>query len=110
MPSPDLRRGDCVRLRSPRGAHGHEQQGERFGVVLQGDEFARLSTVIIAPTSTSARDATFRPAVEIDGSATRVLVEHMGAVDPARLGPLVDRLDGLELAAVDDAVRLLLDV
>jgi mRNA interferase MazF len=110
MAVPELRRGDCVRLRSPRGARGREQRGERFGVVLQGDEFARLSTLIVAPTSASAREATFRPRVEIDGASTRVLVEHMGAVDPARLGPLVDRLDGFELAAVDLAVRMILDV
>jgi hypothetical protein len=36
-------------------------------VVLQADELLSLSTVIIAPISTRAHAASFRPEVEIDG-------------------------------------------
>lgn len=110
MPAPELVRGDCVRLAAPKRARGREQRGDRFAVVLQADELHGLSTVIVAPTSTSARAASFRPRVEIGGVATNVLVEQMGAVDPTRLGDLVDHLSGSELAAVDEAVRLVLAV
>lgn len=106
----ELARGDCVRLPAPRNARGHEQRGVRYAVVLQADELLGLSTVIVAPTSASARPATFRPLVQIDGQETRVLIEQMAGVDPGRLGAIVDRLDGSEIAAVDEAVRLVLSV
>jgi len=51
-----------------------------------------LSTWLVAPTSTSARPATFRPAVEFDGKETRVLAEQTSAADPSRLGELVGHL------------------
>lgn len=110
MAMSELHRGDCVRLPAPRHARGHEQRGERFAVVLQADELAGLSTVIVAPTSTSARDASFRPRVQIGGVATNVLVEQVRAVDYTRLGELVDQLAGDELVAVDEAVRLVLGI
>ena len=110
MATTEFRRGDCVRLSAPKGARGHEQRGERFAVVLQADELAALSTAIVAPTSQSARGATFRPRVEIDGVETNVLVEQMRAVDHARLGATVDRLDAEELIAVEEAVRLVLGI
>lgn len=102
-------RGDVYRLRSPRGARGHEQQG-RYAVVVQSDDFEALSTWLVAPTSTSARAATFRPAVEVNGEQTRVLAEQTSAVDPSRLGERVGHLGFDELRAVDAALRLVLSV
>lgn len=110
MAAGELARGDCVRLPARRNAKGHEQRGARYAVVLQADELLGLSTVIVAPTSMSARPATFRPVVEIDGQETRVLVEQMAVVDPLRLGKIVNCLDGAEIASVDEAVRLVLSV
>lgn len=103
-------RGDVYRLRAPRGTRGHEQQGSRYAVVVQSDDFEALSTWLVAPTSTSARPATFRPAVEIDGKETRILAEQTSAVDPSRLGELVGHLGFDELRAVDAALRLVLSV
>jgi len=103
-------RGDVYRLRSPRGARGHEQQGTRYAVVVQSDEFDALSTWLVAPTSTSARPATFRPAVEVNGQETLVLAEQTSAVDPSRLGERVGHLGFEELRAVDAALRLVLNV
>jgi mRNA interferase MazF len=99
-------RGEVLRLPTPRGARGREQRGERFAVVVQADELLALSTVLVSPTSTRARPATFRPAIEIAGTATRVLVEETSVVDPQRLGPSVGRLDVEELRAVDEALAL----
>lgn len=103
-------RGDVHRLRAPRGARGHEQQGARYAVVVQSDDFEALSTWLVAPTSTSARPATFRPAVEVDGVETRVLAEQTSAVDPSRLGERVGHLAFDELRAVDAALRLVLSL
>ncbi len=101
-------RGDVYQLRAPRGATGHEQRGRRYAVVVQSDDLDLLSTWMVAPTSTSARPATFRPAIDLDGTPTRVLAEQTSAVDPSRLGDRVGRLGFDELRAVDAALRLVL--
>lgn len=101
-------RGDVYELKAPRGARGHEQQGSRFAVVVQSDDLELLSTWLVAPTSTSARAATFRPRVEFGGQETRVLVEQTGVVDPSRLGKRFGCLGHHELRAVDAALRLVL--
>jgi mRNA interferase MazF len=67
-----------------------------------------LSTTLVSPTSTSAGPATFRPAIKLDGTETRVLVEQTTVVDPQRLGRSAGRLDAEELRAVDDALALVL--
>ena len=101
-------RGEIFRLPMPRGARGHEQRGARFAVIVQADEFLELSTVLVSPTSTSARPASFRPTITLDGAQTRVLVEQTTVVDPQRLGRSVGRLDANELRTVDEALMLVL--
>ncbi|HKP88420.1 MAG TPA: type II toxin-antitoxin system PemK/MazF family toxin [Thermoleophilaceae bacterium] len=101
-------RGEIFRLPGGRGARGREQRGARYAVVVQADEFLDLSTTLVAPTSTSARPASFRPPITVDGTSTRVLVEQTTVVAPERLGPSAGRLDASELRAVDDALALLL--
>jgi mRNA interferase MazF len=101
-------RGEVFRLPVPRGARGREQRVARYAVVLQADEFLDLSTTIVAPTSTSALPASFRPAISLDGPETRVLVEQTTVVDPQRLGPSGGRLQASELRAVDEALTLIL--
>jgi mRNA interferase MazF len=95
------------RVKSARGATSREQQGARFAVVVQSD-FAQPSTLLVAPTSTSAKWAQYRPEIEVDGTSTRVLIEQTMAVDPQRLGDFAGRLDIQELAAVDEALKLVL--
>ena len=101
-------RGEGFHLPSPRGTRGHEQQGARYAVVVQADEFLGLSTTLVAPTSTSVRPTSFRPAITVDGRETRVLVEQTTVVDPRRLGRSAGRLDTGELRAVDEALTLIL--
>ncbi len=100
-------RGDVYRLKLPKGV-GHEQHGDRFGVVVQGDEFLPRSVVIVAPTSESARAASFRPDIELDGVTRLVLVEQVGAVDTSRLGDLAGHLSREELWGVDEALSTVL--
>jgi len=85
-------RGEVFRLRVPRGTRGAEQRGVRFAVVVQADELLALSTVLVAPTSTSAPPRSFRPTVELEGTPTRVLVEQTTAISPDRLGRSAGRL------------------
>lgn len=99
-------RGEVFRLRPPRGARGHEQRGGRYAVVVQADEFLDLSTVLVSPTSTSARAASFRPEITVEGTETRVLVEQTVVVDPQRLGRSAGRLEAREQRAVDEALML----
>jgi mRNA interferase MazF len=65
-----------------------------------------LSTTLVAPTSMSARPATFRPTISLDEAETRILVEQTTVVDPERLGRSAGRLDADELRAVDEALAL----
>lgn len=102
-----MRRGDVFALRLPKGL-GHEQHGSRYGVIVQSDAFLPRSVVLIAPTSKSARSASFRPEIEIEGAATRVLVEQVGAVDVGRLGDLVGHLTPQERWGVDVALLTVL--
>lgn len=67
-----------------------------------------LSTTLVAPTSTSARPATFRPTISLDDTETKVLVEQTTVVDPERLGRSAGRLDSAEMQAVDEALALVL--
>ena len=101
-------RGEIFRLPAPRRARGHEQRGARYAVVVQADEFLDLSTVLVAPTSTSARPTSFRPAITLGGDETRVLVEQTTVVDPRRLGTSAGRLEAGELRSVDESLMLLL--
>jgi mRNA interferase MazF len=96
------------RLGAPGRARGREQQGARYAVVVQADDLLGLSTALVAPTSTAARPATFRPTIELAGVETRVLVEQTTVVDPQRLGDSAGRLSAAEMQALDDALRLVL--
>jgi len=104
-----VRRGDVFRLRLGR-RQGHEQPGVRYGVIVQSDALMRLSTLLITPTSTTARGASFRPEIEINGSTTRVLVEQTGAIDVSRLGDHQGHLTVEEQWGVDLALETVLDL
>jgi len=104
-----VHRGDIFRLRLPKGT-GHEQHGNRYGVIVQSDAMLPRSVVLIAPTSTSARAASFRPEIGVNGTPTRVLVEQTGAVDTTRLGDLVGHLNSEEQWGLDEALLTVLDL
>ena len=102
-----MHRGDIYRFSLPKGV-GHEQHGDRYGVVVQADELLPRSVVLVAPTSRSAKSASFRPEIDVHGETTRVLVEQLGAVDTRRLGSLAGHLSPEELWGVDEALMTVL--
>ena len=104
----DMYRGDVYSY-TPTKGKGHEQQGPRFCVVLQSDHLHK-TMVIIAPTSTSAMDLDHRPTVQIRDQTTLVMVEQMGAASPQRLGDFIGTVTLAELSAIEDAMRIVLDL
>lgn len=102
-----MRRGDIHRLKLPKGV-GHEQHGDRYAVVLQAEELLPRSVVLVAPTSRSARPASFRPEIEVAGTSSRVLVEQVGAVDVSRLGRVVGRATAQEMWGIDESLLVVL--
>lgn len=78
--------------------------------VLPGRSFipVGLSTTLVSPTSSNARPATFRAAISLDGTETRILAEQTTVVDLQRLGNSAGRLNADELRAVDEALALVL--
>ena len=100
-------RGDVYELPSPKGV-GHEQRGRRFGVIVQADVLLPRSVVLIAPTSTRARPASFRPELVVEGETMRVLVEQVGAVDVTGLGDPVGHASAEEIWGIDESLLTVL--
>lgn len=104
-------RGDIYALTADRHARGHEQQGRRYGVVVQATRYLHLSRWLVAPTSASAQPAVFRPTLRLASGPTVILCDAMSAVDPElRLGELVGHATLAEVEAIDRALLVLLDL
>ncbi len=102
-----MQRGDIYELCLPKGV-GQEQRGPRLGVVVQSDAMLPRSVVLVAPTSTTVRAASFRPQIDIAGRRAHVLVEQLGAVDVNRLGDQVGRVTPDEQWQIDAALLTVL--
>jgi mRNA interferase MazF len=101
--------GDVHRLRSDRHIRGHEQRGARFVVAVQAS-YLELSTVIVVPTSTSAREAAYRPEITVNGQTTRAVVDQVVTLDLERLGKHVGRLTADEQDEIRYALTGVLDL
>jgi mRNA interferase MazF len=93
-------RGEVFQLPAPRGSRGHAQTASRYAVIVRSDQLP-LSTWLVAPTSTSARN---------QWNEHPVLAEQTAAVDPGRLGKSVGFLSFDEMWRVDAALRVVLDL
>lgn len=100
-----IARGTIHEIKALPGARGHERQGRRRAVVIQSDRFGS-STVTIAVTSTRAGHAIYRPQIDVDGTATRVLTDQIYTVDLSRLGTFIGILDAHELRDLNRALLL----
>jgi mRNA interferase MazF len=104
-------RGEVVRVPADKRARGTEQQGARYGVVVQSDDLL-LSTVLVTPTSTASLPMVHRPEVTILGQRTCLLVEQTRAIRREALGPVVARLSLEDQQRLDEAllIALALDI
>jgi mRNA interferase MazF len=103
-------RGEVYRLKKPKDAIGHEQDGMRYAVVVQSSDVL-LSTWIVCPTSTRCAAASFRPLIEIGGQETRVMTDQIQAIDPqGRLGDPVGYLPLAVMQEIDRALLMLLGI
>jgi mRNA interferase MazF len=98
-------RGAIYGIKTISGTQGHEQQGNRFGVIIQSDRFA-TSTITVALTSSSAGPAIYRPEIEIHSVKTRILTDQIFSVTSNRLGEFVGSLDSDERTDLDQALLL----
>ncbi len=64
--------------------------------------------MLVAPTSRSAKPASFRPEIDLLGENTRILVEQVGAVDAGGLGDLVGRVTPQQQWGIDEALLTVL--
>ena len=104
---PRCMRGEVLRL--PARGKGHEQKGRRYAVVLQPD-WLTLSTWVVAFTSTSARQTSFRPPVDIADQQTLVMCDQLATVDLNRLTDPIGFLTIEEMGRVDEALAVVLDL
>jgi mRNA interferase MazF len=97
-------RGAVYRVDLGDAKRGHEQRGRRFGLVLSPSSMP-WSVATIIPSSTTAPPAVFRPAMEVDGTLTRFLVDQIRSIDVTYIhGGPVHYLDRDEIAEVEHAV------
>lgn len=73
-------------------------------------DWLSLSTWVVAFTSTSARQTSFRPIVEIADQATLVMCDQLATVDPGRLTEPAGFLTRDEMQRVGAAFSLILDL
>lgn len=105
----ELTRGAICSVRLGRSS-GRQQSGRRYAIVVQTDDLWLLNTVVVVPTSTSARPATFRPEVVVARQRTRALCEQIRTVDAQRLHGMVGILTAAELRSVEDALQIVLEL
>jgi len=105
----ELTRGAICGVRLGRSS-GHEQSARRYAIIIQSDDLWLLNTVVVVPTSSSARSATFRPEVVVLGRRTRALCEQIRTIDAQRVEGVVGMLSASELIGVEDALQLVLEL
>lgn len=98
-------RSAIYQIKALPGAQGHEQQGRRYGVIIQSDRFAS-STITVALTSTRAGAAIYRPEIDLNGTKTRILTDQIFSVTHDRLGDFAGALEPDELTDLDRALML----
>ena len=97
-------RGAVYKVYLGQEKRGHEQRGRRYGLVISPSSMA-WSVATIVPTSRSAKDAVFRPTLELMGVPTRFLVDQIRSIDARFIeGDPVAYLERDEMAEVEHAI------
>lgn len=97
-------RGAIYRVSLGETKRGHELRGRRYGLVVSLTDLP-WSMVTIIPISSSAQPAIFRPEIEFNDTATRLLVDQIRSVDTIYvIGDPVYYLTRTELEQVEFAL------
>lgn len=73
---------------------GREIKKTRPGVIISPPEIHDyLNTVIVAPMTTGSQPAPFRPDIEFQGKAGRIVLEQLRCLDRKRLVKRLGKLD-----------------
>jgi len=99
-----------VRLVALNSAHGAEMQKSRPALVISPDEINRhLSTIIIAPMTTTRRAWPFRVDLEFDGKRGQIALDQLRSIDKSRCQKyLGDVPKGLRMT-ITERLRALFD-
>ena len=93
-------------------AHGTEIRKTRPAVILSNDSCNRYGGRVVVVPVTSNVDSLYpgEALVVVKGTPGRVLGDQLRSIDKARLRSRVSRLTTEELHAVEEAVRITLDL
>lgn len=85
-----------------------EAETRHSAASVQANPLLQGTTVIVAPTSSSAQPASWRPMTEFGDTETLVLTDKIAAADVGRLGELAGFLVASDMDAIDTALRTVL--
>ena len=103
----EIERGDLFRV-AFRG-EGHRIDGPHYAVVVSDEPYNWLSTVVVVPFSSGARQDEIHPEATINGIRTRAMVEQVQAIDKTKLRDKVGSMAGKTvMALIDEQLRYLL--
>jgi mRNA interferase MazF len=105
------RRGDVYRVALD-PAKGTEIRKTRPAVVVSNDSCNAFGTRVVVLPVTSNVSSLFQGEARIDvsGKPARVLGDQIRSIDKSRLRSRIERLTASEMAAVEDALRITLDL
>lgn len=102
-----IEKGDLFRV-AFRG-DGHRLDGPHYAVVVSDEPYNWLSTVVVVPFSSGAREDEIHPEMVFRGVRTRAMVEQLQAVDKTRLREKMGSLAGSTIMVlIDEQLRYLL--
>lgn len=105
-------------LGSPPGGSGHEQSGNRPGIIISNDaNDPNNPMVVIIPLTKQSSASRFPFTLLINSSSSNgltfnsvALVFQLRALDKNRLGDVIGHVDANQLSALENMVRQLLDL
>lgn len=103
-----MEKGDIYRIH-PYPA-SYSRQEIRLGVIVQSNALLKLSTVLIAPISQNAQCSSFRPKITIKGETAHILIDQIWPIEVSRFGQLVAQLSPEENWAIEEALKIVLDL
>lgn len=91
---------------------GTEIQKTRPGVIISSDLFNKsLPRVIIAPITSNIKIVfDFQALISLEGKEGKVLLDQVRTVDKERLGKKIGSVNPREMASIENALKLTLEI